>query len=94
MKFVYWTLGSFFFFVASGIVISLLKPGPTEIQVMNFMQGMMSAMHNSLMGASMENAETFIYMLQQSAAMSVITLLLGIVIGISLHYYKSRSLNK
>jgi uncharacterized iron-regulated membrane protein len=49
-----WFLASFFFFLAAATVISLLKPGPSEMDVMNFMSGMMGAMEKSVMGVMME----------------------------------------
>lgn len=49
-----WFLATFFFFMASGVIISLLKPGPSEMEVMQFMSGMMGAMENSIMGIAME----------------------------------------
>jgi len=48
-----WFLASFFFFLAAATVISLLKPGPSERDVMNYMSGMMGAMENSVMGIMM-----------------------------------------
>ncbi len=48
-----WFLASFFFFLAAATVISLLKPGPSEMDVMNYMSGMMGAMENSVMGVMM-----------------------------------------
>ncbi|MDF2941697.1 MAG: hypothetical protein K0S01_555 [Herbinix sp.] len=49
-----WFLATFFFFLASGVIISLLKPGPTEREVMSYMSGMMGAMESSIMGALMD----------------------------------------
>lgn len=88
MRFVYWGLASFFFFAATVLVISTLKPGPTETQVMRFMSGMMSAMHNSMMGASMDNAEMFMSLLSWSAGASMLMIILGIVIGIPLKTWR------
>lgn len=88
MRYFYWSISTFFFFVAASIVISTLKPGPTETQVMNFMQGMMAAMHNSLMGASMENGEFFSYMLRQSAGFALIMMFIGIAAGISMKLWR------
>lgn len=48
-----WFLASFFFFLAAATIISLLKPGPSEMDVMNYMSGMMGAMENSVMGVMM-----------------------------------------
>lgn len=53
MKLFIWTVTTSFFFMASGIIISALGPEPSEGQIMQFMQGMRVAMHNSLMGLSM-----------------------------------------
>lgn len=88
MRFVYWSLATAFFFAAAGLVISVLKPGPTESQVMRFMVGMMSAMHTSMMGASMDNTEKFITMLQWSSGTSMLMILLGVLIGIPLKLWR------
>lgn len=88
MRFVYWSLATIFFFAAAVLVISTLKPGPTETQVMRFMSGMMSAMQNSMMGASMGNAEMFMSLLSWSAGASMIMIILGIVIGIPLKTWR------
>lgn len=48
-----WFMATFFFFIVSGVVISMLKPGPTENEVMRFMESMMSAMDTSVMGLAM-----------------------------------------
>ncbi len=48
-----WFLASFFFFLAAATVISFLKPGPSESEVMNYMSGMMGAMEKSVMGIMM-----------------------------------------
>ena len=88
MRFVYWSLATAFFFAATALVISVLKPGPTESQVMSFMAGMMSAMPNSMMGASMDNSERFMFMLQWSAGASMLMILLGVLIGIPLRTWR------
>lgn len=48
-----WTMATFFFFLTSGVLISMYKPGPTESEVMRFMESMMGAMGTSLMGLAM-----------------------------------------
>ncbi|BCJ98436.1 hypothetical protein [Anaerocolumna chitinilytica] len=48
-----WFLASFFFYLAAATVISFLKPGPSESEVMKYMTGMMGAMENSAMGVMM-----------------------------------------
>lgn len=88
MRVMYWSLATAFFFAAAVLVISLIKPGPTESQVMSFMSGMMSAMHNSLMGASMDNAETYMALIQWSAGTSMIMMIVGIVIGIPVRLWR------
>lgn len=57
IKFMIWFVSTSFFFMASGIIISALGPKPTEGQIMQYMSGMMSAMHSSLMGLSMSIEE-------------------------------------
>ncbi len=88
MRFVYWSLSSFFFFAASVVAISILKPGPTETQVMRWMHGMMSVMHSSLMGAAMESAGPHGFLLRSSAGLSIIMLILGIFAGVSLKLWR------
>ncbi len=48
-----WFMATFFFFLTSSVIISMLRPGPSENDVMKFMMGMMGAMENSIMGISM-----------------------------------------
>lgn len=83
-----WFLAIFFFFLASGVVISMFKPGPTESEVMQFMMGMMSAMDNSMMGVSM-NMESSGSMSTIMRWMSILTLpiiFISIVIGLLLRF--------
>lgn len=53
IKIFIWFLATFFFFLTAAVIISILKPGPTENEVMQFEMGMMAAMDYSMMGASM-----------------------------------------
>lgn len=48
-----WFMAIFFFFLTSGVIISIFKPGPSEAEAMQFMTGMMSAMDKSMMGVAM-----------------------------------------
>ncbi len=89
MRLAYWIISSFFIFAASVTVISVLKPGPTETQVMRWMEGMMSAMHNSLMGASMDGTETYFLLMQSSARLSVIMIGFGALAGVFLKIWRS-----
>lgn len=52
VKFMIWFVSTSFFFMGSGIIISALGPKPTEGQIMQYISGMMDAMHSSLMGLS------------------------------------------
>lgn len=81
MRFVYWSVSTSFFFAASVIIISLLKPGPTETQVMRFMHAMMSAMETSLMGAAMETSESTAFLMGLSSKLSVVTILIAVISG-------------
>ncbi|WP_052216915.1 hypothetical protein [Thermincola ferriacetica] len=90
MRFLYWALSSFYVFVAATVAIALLKPGPTELQVMRWMEGMMSAMHNSLMGASMDNSEVFSYLFRQSGQLSLLMIFVGIEAGLFLKIWRKR----
>jgi hypothetical protein len=53
LKSLVWLMATFFFFLASGVLISIFKPGPTEGEVMRFTESMMSAMDTSIMGLAM-----------------------------------------
>ncbi|MCX7746556.1 MAG: hypothetical protein N2645_06670 [Clostridia bacterium] len=79
-----WFITSFFFFLASGVLISMFRPGPTESEAMNFMMGMMRAMDGSMMGVAMnlenEGALKSIILLSSSLALPV--LILSIIAGL------------
>ncbi|KNY28072.1 hypothetical protein [Pseudobacteroides cellulosolvens] len=79
-----WFLASFFFFLASGVVISIFRPGPTEAEVMKFMMGMMSAMNNSMMGVAMnlENHSPLKNILIMSSSLTLPIIVLSIIIGL------------
>lgn len=79
-----WFIASFFFFLASGVVISIFRPGPTEAEVMNFMMGMMSAMDNSMMGVAMnlENHVPLKNILIMSSSLILPIIVLSIIIGL------------
>lgn len=48
-----WMMAIFFFFLASEVVISIFRPGPSEADSMKYMMGMMQLMENSMMGLLM-----------------------------------------
>lgn len=78
-----WFLSTFFFFLASATIISLLKPGPIESEVMNYMAGMMGAMENGVMGVMMgiESNHTLKTILLWSIATFPLGVVLSIFIG-------------
>ncbi|HYE84475.1 MAG TPA: hypothetical protein VEG39_20220 [Clostridia bacterium] len=53
-----WFMATFFFFLASGVVISIFRPGPSEAEAMQFMMSMMNAMDKSMMGVIMNIAHS------------------------------------
>lgn len=81
-----WFLASFFFFLASATIISLLKPGPSESEVMNYMSGMMGAMEYSIMGImmSIEGNRTLNIILTFTVITFPFSVLLSIIAGLIL----------
>lgn len=79
-----WFLAIVFFFLASGVLISILKPGPTENEVMQFMMGMMSAMDNSMMGISMslEKESSLAGIIAIASAISAPVIVISILFGV------------
>ena len=75
-----WFLSTIFFFLASATIISIFKPGPSEIEVMNYMSGMMKAMENSVMGIMMGIEEN--KTLQAILTWSIATFPLGVILSI------------
>ena len=74
----------FFFFLTSGVIISIFKPGPSEAEVMQFMAGMMSAMDNSMMGVAMnmESGGSLKAIMGLTSAIAIPIILISIVIGL------------
>lgn len=85
-----WFMATFFFFMASGVAISLLSPGPSETDVMRFMSGMMGAMESSIMGVSMavENNNSINKILAISYFILPPTIIISIVIGFSIRFLR------
>lgn len=83
-----WFLATFFFFLTAVVIISIFRPGPSESEVMMFMEGMMSAMDRSLMGVAMnmENdaALRTIILLASTIALPVFTISIFAGFGIRL----------
>jgi hypothetical protein len=87
-----WFLATFFFFLASGVVISMFRPGPSETDVMRFMSGMMGAMSNSIMGIAMgvEHNSVLSRILALSYFMLVPIVAISIVIGFTIRLMRGR----
>lgn len=90
-----WFLATFFFFMASGVILSMFKPGPSEMDVMKFMSGMMGAMENSIMGVTMgaEGNGTISRILAFSYFMLIPTLAVSIVIGFVIRFMRGSGKN-
>lgn len=82
-KILIWIISSSFFFLASSIIISVFSPEPSEQQVMAFMEGMMNAMENSLMGLSMtiEQDVKLNHFILNATSMTIPLLIIGIIGG-------------
>jgi len=91
-KSVIWILATSFFFIASSIIISFFSPGPTEQQSMQFMQGMMGAMHNSLMGLSMSIEEDFELkrLIINASAITIPLIFVSIILGLYVRFLRGR----
>jgi hypothetical protein len=85
-----WFIASFFFFLASGVVISIFRPGPTEAEAMQFMSGMMSAMDGSMMGVAMnlENDGALKNIILLSSSLTLPSIFFSILIGLLIRRIK------
>lgn len=88
-----WFMATFFFYLASVVVISMFRPGPSEVDVMKFMSGMMGAMENSIMGIAMsiESNGTFSRILAFSYFMLAPIIGISIVVGFIIRLMHRRS---
>ncbi|MCX7923089.1 MAG: hypothetical protein N3B21_13925 [Clostridia bacterium] len=91
-KLVIWILATSFFFMASSIIISHLSPGPTEHQSMRYMEGMMGAMHNSLMGLSMTIEEDFDLkrLIINASAITIPLICISIILGLYIRLIRGK----
>ena len=84
-----WFMATFFFFLASTVIISIFRPGPSETEVMQFMMSMMNAMDRSLMGvimnmeqsAQMQSIMSFVSLI--TLPIIVVSIIAGVIIRIS-----------
>lgn len=90
-----WFLATVFFFLASGTLISLLRPGPSESDVMNYMSGMMGAMENSIMGVMMgiEGNRALQIILLLTVTTFPLAVILSVIIGFILRKRNSEDKN-
>lgn len=88
-----WFMATTFFFLAAGVVISEMRPGPSEIEVMNFMTGMMSAMDRSMMGVAMniEKDGTLQSVIVLSTSIALPLILAGLIGGIATRLWYRRA---
>lgn len=84
-----WFMSTFFFFLASGVVISVFRPGPSESDVMRFMAGMMSTMDTTIMGVTMtvEGNALLKNIIIQSSDLVFPIIAFSIVIGFLLRFF-------
>lgn len=87
-----WFISSFFFFLAAGVIISILRPGPSEIDVMRFMEGMMNAMDRSLMGVAMgiESDMALLSIIKTSTSLLIPIITGALVLGFAIRFSQRR----
>lgn len=87
-----WFMATFFFFLASGVIISMFKPGPSENDVMSFMSGMMGAMKNSVMGVAMSAGSNAVVSKAMSISyfMFIPIMAISIITGFAIRFAKGR----
>lgn len=87
-----WFITIFFFFLASGVVISILRPGPSQTEVMRFMEGMMGAMDNSMMGVAMniEHDVALKSIIEMSGAIALPIIIICVAAGIGIRLIQQR----
>ena len=87
-----WFMATFFFFLAAGVIISVFRPGPSEGEVMKFMEGMMSAMDRSMMGVAMnlENDGTLKSVIALSSSIVIPIILISIAAGFGIRLRQQR----
>lgn len=78
--------------MASGILISALGPEPSEGQVMQYMQGMMGAMHSSLMGLSMtiEHDADINRIIVGASSLTLPLILVSALVGLYIRFRRRR----
>jgi len=92
-KLAVWILATSFFFMASAIFISAFGPPASESQTMQYMHGMIGAMHNSLMGYSMaiEQDTALVGIIYHSASIAGPLILIGIASGLCVRFFRRKN---
>lgn len=87
-----WFIAIGFLFLTSGVLISEFRPGPSEIEVMKFMEGMMGAMDRSIMGAAMnlEHDRTLMSIIAYSAKTALPLIIAGLGLGLGIRLLQRR----
>lgn len=85
-KFLVWSTASFFFFLNACILICTLGPPPSDGQIHVWMSEMMKAMHQSMMGYSMqlEEGTALAYLMYESSRMILPMAIGGLLAGLVL----------
>jgi hypothetical protein len=93
IKIFIWFMATFFFFLASGVIISIFKPGPSEIEAMQFMMGMMDAMDKSMMGVAMniEHNGALQEVMVLSTKLMIPLIFASMVVGFAIRYLQWRN---
>lgn len=83
-----WFMSIFMFFLSATVLISIFKPGPSESEVMRFMEAMMHAMESSVMGAAMgiEHNAVLQKALSFSAYVALPVIVIGVIGGLAVRY--------
>ncbi|HEX3032288.1 MAG TPA: hypothetical protein VHS59_08610 [Bacillota bacterium] len=82
-----WSLSSFFFFIAAGLLISQVT-GASEKQVELWMMGMMQTMHQSMMGSAMADSQEMQALFYRSSALVVPYVAFGIMAGVIIRIWR------
>lgn len=89
-RFMVWSLSSFFFFIAVGLLISQVS-GASEKQFELWMMGMMATMHQSMMGSAMADSTEMQALFTRSAAQVGPFMGVGILAGLFIRYWRGIS---
>lgn len=86
-RFMVWSLASFFFFIAAGLIISQVA-GASEKQFELWMMGMMQTMHQSMMGSAMADSTEMQSLFYRSSALVTPFMALGILSGLIIRFWR------